>query len=283
MPVSLRRALEEILDGWQNDLPEPWRSASERTTLAFDDVDAGLDLEYWEPVFPVRRGKTFPGMPEGAHMLRAFDGIAPEDVRCVIVGQDPYPAPDFATGRAFEAGNVASWRELDKMFSKSVRAFTQQIVAARSGDGAYARSFADWPKTLDAIETRVVDLEPPSPLVQRWVDSGVLLLNASLTLSRFRIDIDPHQSRGHLPLWRPWMIAVLQMLRDRGGPLVVLGFGDAAANTLDRAGVAEGRSKNCTVILRDHPARADAVLARDNPFLLCNACLETMGAKPIAW
>jgi uracil-DNA glycosylase len=36
-------------------------------------------------------------------------------------------------------------------------------------------------------------------------------------------------------------------------------------------------------ILRDHPARADVVLALDNPFLLCNKHLEAMGAKPIAW
>jgi uracil-DNA glycosylase len=64
-------------------------------------------------------------MPVGAHMLRAFEGIPPHHVRCVILGQAPYRAPDFATDRAFETGNVASWRELDKMFSKSVRAFIQ--------------------------------------------------------------------------------------------------------------------------------------------------------------
>jgi uracil-DNA glycosylase len=126
-------------------------------------------------------------------------------------------------------------------------------------------------------------LEPPSRLAQRWVDCGVLLLNASLTLSRFRIDVDPHQARGHLPLWRPWMIAVLRMLFDRGSPLVVIAFGDAAADTLRRAGVVEGQHAGCAVILRDHPARADAVLARDNPFVLCNAFLETMGVKPIVW
>jgi uracil-DNA glycosylase len=283
MPVSLRRALEEILAGWQDDLPTPWRAVGERTKLAFEDVDPDLKLEYWEPVFPVRRGKTFPGMPGGAHILRAFDGIAPEDVRCVILGQDPYPAPDFATGRAFEAGNVASWRELDKMFSKSVRAFIQQIVAVRSGDGAYARSFADWPGTLNAIEAGAVDLEPPSRLAQRWVDCGVLLLNASLTLSRFRIDVDPHQAHGHLPLWRPWMIAVLRMLFDRGGPLVVIAFGDAAADTLRLAGGVERRGAGCAIIFREHPARADVVLAQPNPFALCNASLEAMGAKPIAW
>src|SRR5579864_8699560 len=143
MPVSLKEALREILADWPDDLPPAWRALCGGVRLGFDDVDADLELEYWEPVFPPRRGKVFPGMPAGAHMLPAFDGISPDRVRCVILGQDPYPAPDFATGRAFEAGNVAAWRELDKMFSKSVRAFIQQIVAARSGDPGYARSFED--------------------------------------------------------------------------------------------------------------------------------------------
>jgi uracil-DNA glycosylase len=283
MPVSLKQALREMLADWSADLPSDWRDACGDVQLGFDDIDPALTLEFWEPVFPVRRGATFPGMPAGAHMLRAFDGISPDRVRCVILGQDPYPSPEFATGRAFEAGNVAAWRELDKMFSKSVRAFIQQIVAARSGDGEYARSFADWPKTLAAIETGAVAFESAADLAQRWVDDGVLLLNSSLTLSRFRVDVDPHQSRGHLPLWRPLMVKVLRALADRGKPIVFIGFGAVAAETLRRAGVGEGARGACACILRDHPARADEVLALENPFLLCNKHLERMGAKPIAW
>ena len=81
------------------------------------------------------------------------DGLAPEDVRCVILGQDPYPCPAFATGRAFEAGNVATWRELDKMFSPSVRALVQLVVAARTGEARYAEDFERWPSTLADIES----------------------------------------------------------------------------------------------------------------------------------
>lgn len=283
MPVSLKRALQEILADWRDDLPSEWRSICSGVQLGFEEIDPALELEFWEPVFPARRARRFPGAPAGAHMLRAFEGNAPDCIRCVILGQDPYPSPEFATGRAFEAGNVASWRELDKMFSKSIRAFIQQIVAARSGEEQYARSFDDWPKALAAIEAGDFGFEPASMLAQRWVDDGVLLLNSSLTLSRFRIDIDPHQARGHLPLWRPLMIEVLRVLVDRGSPLVFIGFGDVAAETLRLAGVREDRSGNCARILRDHPARANEVLALENPFLLCNRHLEAMGAKPIAW
>ncbi len=283
MTVRLKAAMEEFLAEWPADLSEPWRSFLGNVTLDFDGISPELELEIWEPIFPVRRGKHFPGMPQGTHCLRAFDGILPDSVRCVVLGQDPYPEPGFATGRAFEAGNLAGWNELDKMFSKSIRAYTQQIIAARTGDLSYARSFADWPKTLDAIENGAVELEQPSEIADRWVNEGALLLNASLTLTRFKVDIDPHQSQGHLVLWRPLIVETLRLLAARGKPLVFLGFGDAAAQALKLAGIDETIGGNMRCVLREHPARVDEVLALPNPFILCNNFLEEMGSKPIAW
>jgi uracil-DNA glycosylase len=279
MRLSLRATMEAVLGGWQGDLPPAWRGIADGVMLGFAAMDADLTLEPWEPVFPVRRGQVFPGQPEGAHMLRAFDAIAPEDVRCVILGQDPYPCPAFSTGRAFEAGNVASWRELDKMFSVSVRVFLQMIVAARTGDDNRARRFADWPRVRDDIEDGAILFERPAELADRWVRSGVLLLNASLTLSRFKVEVDAHQKDGHLPLWRPFLVTVLRHLVSRGRPLVCIGFGDAAAQTLALADIEA--DENC--ILRDHPARGDAVLALPNPFVLCNRRLAALGSPPIDW
>lgn len=282
MPVKLVDAMRETLSGWQADVPPAWRPVLADVALGFDAIDPALEIEPWEPIFPVRRDRTFPGAPKGAHMLRAFDGIEPQAVRCVILGQDPYPAPDFSTGRAFEAGNVAAWRELDKMFSKSVRAFTQQICAARSGNPAYARSFDDWPTTLADIEKGKIGLEAPADLADRWVSQGVLLLNSSLTLSRFKVEVDPHQARGHLPLWRPLIQRVLTHLAASGRAIAFIGFGDAAIDNLRLAGVAEPAAPMAAV-LREHPARADAVLSLENPFLVSNRHLEAMGAEPVAW
>ena len=187
-------------------------------------------------------------------MLRAFDGLAPADVRCVILGQDPYPCPAFATGRAFEAGNVARWRELDKMFSPSVRAVIQLVVAARTGEAHYARSVARWPATLAAIEEGRVGLEAPEALADRWVAAGVLLLNASFTLTRFRREGDPHQIRGHLRLWRPLMVRVLGHLARRDAAVVFIGFGYAAAETLAAAN--PGAADRCGRLGARHPAPA---------------------------
>ena len=283
MAMPLRAALQDTLRGWREDIDPPWRAVVRTVSLAFDDVGPTLESEPWEPIFPARRGMVFPGAPAGAHMLRAFDGIAPGDVRCVILGQDPYPCPAFATGRAFEAGNVARWRELDKMFSPSVRAFIQMILDARTGEARHAQGVAQWPATLAAIEQGAVDLETPEALADRWVASGVLLLNSSLTLTRFRREGDPHQVQGHLPLWRPLMIRVLTHLAERGTPVVILGFGDAAAETLRATGLHGSDAGDERVILRPHPAAAQEVRAQENPFSLCNRRLRAMGAAPVNW
>ncbi|MGG6898243.1 MULTISPECIES: uracil-DNA glycosylase [Rhizobium] len=281
--MTLKDAMAEAFAGWEGDLPPDWRAALGSVGDDFSRIDADLEFEAWEPIFPVRRGRHFPGQPKGAHALAAFDGIAPQEVRCMILGQDPYPEPGFATGRAFEAGNLASWNELDKMFSKSIRAYMQLIAAARTGNQNLSESFERWPDVRQMLCDPDCGFEGPSAIGDRWVRQGVLLLNASLTLSRFKVDVDPHQARGHLPFWRPLMLKVIATLRERDQPIVFIGFGDAAADILAEAGLSECVSGNCALILRDHPAFAEHVLGRENPFLLCNSYLEARGASPVAW
>ena len=288
MRLALKDAMQDILAGWQDDLAPTWRPAA-TAALDFDAIDPELTLEAWEPVFPARRGRTFLGAPKGAHIFHAFDGVAPADVRCVILGQDPYPCAAFSTGRAFEAGNVASWRELEKMFSVSVRTFMQLIVAARTANPSYAASTREWVRLRGEIESGKLALEPAVEIADRWVRQGVLLVNSSLTISRFAVEGDPHQLRGHLPLWRPFIVSVLRCLAERGTPVVFIGFGDQAAEALRSAGVsgssngAVGSNDKVGLILREHPAQGDRVLAKENPFTLCNRLLAEMGASPVSW
>jgi uracil-DNA glycosylase len=197
-------------------------------------------------------------------MLRAFDGISPEDVRVVILGQDPYPCAAFATGRAFEAGNVARWRELEKMFSKSIRTWLQMVAAARTGNADYTRSIADWERLIADIEAGRIDLEPAAEIADRWAGQGVLLLNSSFTLSRFAVAGDPHQTHGHLPLWRPIVVRAPPPAA-RGTPVVFMAFGGQAGDALAEAGgIAEGTGAASPRFLREHPAFAEKVLALEN-------------------
>jgi len=283
MRLALKDAMQDILAGWRQDLDPGWRAVVNGSELGFDAIDPALTLEPWEPVFPVRRGRTFPGAPKGAHIFHAFDAIDPDDVCVVVLGQDPYPCAAFSTGRAFEAGNVAAWRELEKMFSVSVRTYMQLVAAARTGNAAYAASTLAWQTLLADIEAGRVDIEPADRIADRWVGQGVLLVNSALTLSRFAVAGDPHQLRGHLPLWRPFIAGVLRHLAGRGTPVVFIGFGGQAADALSTAGIAEGMSGAVGCVLREHPARGDMVLSLENPFLVANRMLAAAGGKPVAW
>jgi uracil-DNA glycosylase len=136
MTVSLKRALMEILTGWPDDLPPEWRDACSEVELGLGNVDPQLELEFWEPVFPVRRGRNFPGMPVGAHMLRACEGIPPHHVRCVILGQNSYPAPDFATGDPDWQKFVGEIWEIEAILAEDVMImnparFAQVVATAR--------------------------------------------------------------------------------------------------------------------------------------------------------
>ena len=82
MAVSLKRALIEILSDWPDDLAPEWRDACGEVELGFGNADPQFELEFWEPVFPVRRGRYFPGMPVGAlrdHPARADTVLALEN------------------------------------------------------------------------------------------------------------------------------------------------------------------------------------------------------------
>ena len=156
------------------------------------------------------------------------------------------------------------------------------MIATRRGSSAGRTVLAD-------IEAGRVRLEAPAALADRWVTSGALLLNSALTLSRFDPEIGPHQARGHLPLWRPVLLAVLRHLAARRTPLTCVGFGDTAASLLREAGLDgdEGAGTDGagspSVILRPHPAAAGELLALKNPFSRCNRHLEALGAPPIDW
>jgi uracil-DNA glycosylase len=283
MTVALREAMRDVLTGWRGDLSPAWQAVAGRE-LAFDSIDPDLTLEVWEPVFPPRKGRKYLGAPKGAHLLHAFDGISPDSVRCVVLGQDPYPDAGFSTGRAFEAGNVAWWRELEKMFSVSVRTFMQLIVAARTGEESYALTTAGWRRLIDDVESGRLQIEPAGAIADRWVRDGVLLLNSALTISRFTVEGDPHQLRGHLPLWRPFVADVLAHLAGRGKPVVFITFGDQAAGALADAGIRQAIADPLIeVVLREHPAKGNAVLSKENPFVLCNRFLASLGEPPVSW
>jgi len=286
MTTPLAAALSEMLEGWIDDLSPAWREVFKDTELGIEHIDPQLELHAHEPIYPARKRSPHSGAPEGAHIFRAFEDIEPDDVRCVLLGQDPYPSMAFSTGRAFEVGSYRSWRDLEKMFSHSMRGFTQCVCADRSGRSELAQSTSNWTDTVDFIESADFELEFPVNLVQRWVDQGVLLINSSLTISRFEVAGDPHQLQGHIPLWRPFIVRLLRHLNhERAMPAVVVLFGDVAKSAYQDAigELADASIAEASTVATEHPAAGNKFLENGNPLTQCNSILVSRGERPIDW
>ncbi len=137
------------------------------------DLDAFLEQE---------RTAGHAVLPPPEDILRVYRELAPEDVRVVIVGQDPYPTPGDAHGLAFSY--VGTGRR-----PASLRNILREV--AEEG--------------LGATDSGRSDLVP-------WARQGVLLLNTVLTVRAG--EAGSHRRRG----WERLTGATLDLLaaRDRG-------------------------------------------------------------------
>ncbi len=139
------------------------------------------------------RAEGRPYLPAGANVLRAFT-YPFEDVRVLIVGQDPYPTPGHAIGLSF----------------------------------AVDRHVRPLPRSLQNIYTELrsdLGIEPPPHGdLTRWAENGVMLLNRVLTVAPG--DAGSHRGRG----WEAVTATAIHALADRGGPLVAILWGRDAQN-----------------------------------------------------
>jgi len=295
MTASLREELRAFLGNWRADLSPAWNVVLADVAPAYEAVRADLAFDPAEPIYPGRKGRPLSGAPPGAHVFRALDGLAPEDVRVVIVGQDPYPKIAQATGRAFEQGDLRTWST--KGVAISLRRIVQVLVAARTGNPAYATSDADWKRLTADLDAGTLDLDAPPALFDRLQGEGVLLLNAALTITRYERSAQSPQITGHIPLWRPVMAAILRHLAAHPGRGVVFALWGGPAQAVfeqqkvrDAAEAAGTWGTRVAVARHSHPnayprkgGSGRPFFAPPNPFLEVNRHLQAMGAPSVAW
>lgn len=129
-------------------------------------------------------------LPAGTDVLRAFT-YPLDQVRVLIVGQDPYPTPGHPMGLSFSvAPGVRPPRSLENIFTELV----SDLGVARPTSG---------------------DLTP-------WAANGVMLLNRVLT-------VRPGASASHQGWgWEQVTQRAVEALVERGGPLVAILWGRQA-------------------------------------------------------
>jgi uracil-DNA glycosylase len=139
----------------------------------------------------IAAGRTY--LPAGQHVLRAFQQPF-DEVRVLIVGQDPYPTPGMAIGYSFAVA-----------------------PEVRRLPGSLLNIFQELRADLGVPQPSNGDLSP-------WTRQGVLLLNRALTTA-------PRQPGSHRGKgWEAITEQAIRTLAGRGKPLVAILWGADARN-----------------------------------------------------
>ncbi|MFD7229893.1 uracil-DNA glycosylase [Streptomyces sp. NPDC059881] len=139
----------------------------------------------------IAAGRTY--LPAGQNVLRAFQQSF-DEVRVLIVGQDPYPTPGMAIGHSFAVAPEV--RQLPGSLENIFRELHTDLGLPRPSNG---------------------DLTP-------WTRQGVLLLNRALTTAPRKPGA--HRGKG----WEEVTEQAIRALVTRGKPLVSVLWGRDARN-----------------------------------------------------
>ncbi|MBE2997746.1 uracil-DNA glycosylase [Nocardiopsis sp. HNM0947] len=138
----------------------------------------------------VAEGRTY--LPSGQNVLRAFQQPF-DDVRVLIVGQDPYPTPGNAVGLSF---SVAPDVRLPASLRNIFKEMQDDLGLPMPSNG---------------------DLTP-------WTEQGILLLNRALSVAPGKPG--SHRNKG----WETVTDQAIRALSERGKPLVAILWGRDARN-----------------------------------------------------
>lgn len=183
--------------------------------------------------------------PPQEQLFTAFHLTQPEQVRVVILGQDPYHEPGQANGLAF---SVQSGVKVP-------------------------------PSLVNIYKERQSDLGiPPSPDgdLTHWARQGVFLLNTVLTVERGKAN--SHKDYG----WQKFTDAVVASLQRLPQPVAFVLWGSQAQKKTAAAGASCWPR---LVIQSPHPSPLSAYRGffGSCPFSQINQFLEENGEPPIAW
>ena len=183
-----------------------------------------------------------PWAPSGGNILRAFQQPL-DDVRVLILGQDPYPTPGHAVGLSFSVAPEV--RPLPRSLQNIVRELHDDLGVPAPTNG---------------------DLSP-------WTEQGVMLLNRVLTVQLG--EPGSHRRQG----WEAITAAAIDALVARpDAPLVAILWGkDAQSLEPSLPDVPIIASAHPS------PMSADRGFFGSRPFSRANELLEELGDEPIDW
>lgn len=136
------------------------------------------------------------------HLIFRFAQMPLSSIRCVILGQDPYPDPTgvAATGRAFEVGGLMSWQVPFRQHS--LKNFLRLIYFS------YEEELISYPQLKQKMLSGDFPILAPNELFENLESQGVLFLNVSLTCEQ-------GVANSHRDLWLPFAEHLLSFLSEQ--------------------------------------------------------------------
>ena len=158
-----------------------------------DRLQSEFDKDYFQRLTEFVRNEyqTEKIFPPAKLIFNAFDHCTFDNLKVVILGQDPYHGPGQANGLCFSVNNGIK--------------HPPSLV-----------------NILNEIRNDIGTPIPENGNLERWADQGVLLLNASLTIKAH--DAGSHQNRG----WEEFTDRVIKIISDQKEQVVFLLWGSYA-------------------------------------------------------
>lgn len=154
--------------------------------------------------------------PKSNNVLR-FLTKSLDQVKIVILGQDPYPQKGVATGRAFEVGTLETWNE--KFKNISLKNIIRAIYFAQNNE--YLK--------YSEIKSKIgndFQLKVPNELFVEWEKQGVLLLNTSFTCKI-------GESNSHEKYWSSFTNSLLKFIAKSNENIIWFLWGNNAKSIVN--------------------------------------------------
>ncbi|MBP9771071.1 uracil-DNA glycosylase [Candidatus Gracilibacteria bacterium] len=181
--------------------------------------------------------------PEGKNIFRAFELCPFEDVKVVIIGQDPYHGPKQANGLCFSVND--------------------EMLLPPSLQNIYKE-----------IETDLKVERPTKGNLDNWARQGVLLLNATLTVRANTPG--SHQNQG----WEEFTNAVIKAISDKKENIVFLLWGKYAQ---DKGTIINNKKHHVLTAPHPSPFSAHSGFFGCKHFSKTNKYLKSISKEPIDW
>lgn len=226
-----------------NMIPKEWKE------LCDDNIFKEF---YWKNIFNILNNNKF--YPNKDNIFKALELIKPDDVKVVIIGQDPYIKENQAIGLSFAVQNGLT-------IPPSLRNIYKEIIKEYKPD--YDNNTIN--KLLNKYSKK--------GNISKLCEQGVLLLNSVLT-------VEPNKSNSHKNIgWENFTSHIIKKL-DEKYKIVFMAWGNNALQLLNN------NVKYNQIIKSGHPSP----LNYTNPFVGCN-CFKNCNIvlknkyniKPINW